>query len=118
MFVAMNYQVGFFHATTAYGFVSAEKNANPPPWKKTVTGSLVSPLAAAKRGVAVGIHFVELRHSGVEETVQDSKTLELAEDHVLDKLFEHGYLDAAVWGKGNPVEEIIQTMDHTSRTML
>ncbi|KAH7853532.1 hypothetical protein Vadar_003674 [Vaccinium darrowii] len=51
VFVAMNYQVGFFHATTAYGFVSAGKNANPPPWKKTLIGSLVSPSAAAERGV-------------------------------------------------------------------
>lgn len=34
--------------------------------------------------------------------------LEPAEDHVLDKLFEQGYSDAALWGKGNPVEEIVQ----------
>lgn len=34
--------------------------------------------------------------------------LEPAEDAVLDRLFELGYLDAAVWAKENPVEEIVQ----------
>ncbi|KAE9444733.1 hypothetical protein C3L33_23369, partial [Rhododendron williamsianum] len=34
--------------------------------------------------------------------------LEPAEDHVLDKLFELGYLDAAVWAEENPVEEIVR----------
>lgn len=33
--------------------------------------------------------------------------LEPAEDHVLDRLFELGYLDAAAWGEANPVEEIV-----------
>ncbi|CAI9103897.1 OLC1v1002485C1 [Oldenlandia corymbosa var. corymbosa] len=33
--------------------------------------------------------------------------LEPAEDHILDKLFELGYLDAAVWAKQNPVENIV-----------
>ncbi|XP_052206060.1 uncharacterized protein LOC127810561 [Diospyros lotus] len=37
--------------------------------------------------------------------------LEPADDDILDKLFELGYLDAAVWGKGNPVEEIVRD-DH------
>ncbi|GFY90712.1 acyl transferase/acyl hydrolase/lysophospholipase superfamily protein [Actinidia rufa] len=37
--------------------------------------------------------------------------LEPAEDYVLDKLFELGYLDAAVWAKDNPVEEIVRE-DH------
>ncbi|CAI8591504.1 unnamed protein product [Vicia faba] len=34
--------------------------------------------------------------------------LEPAEDVMLDRLFELGYLDAAVWAKENPVEEIVQ----------
>ncbi|KAF7143086.1 hypothetical protein RHSIM_Rhsim05G0119100 [Rhododendron simsii] len=34
--------------------------------------------------------------------------LEPAEDHVLDKLFELGYIDAAVWAEENPVEEIVR----------
>lgn len=34
--------------------------------------------------------------------------LEPAEDYVLDKLFEQGYSDAALWGKGHPIEEIVQ----------
>ncbi|XP_057464884.1 uncharacterized protein LOC130754663 isoform X2 [Actinidia eriantha] len=34
--------------------------------------------------------------------------LEPAEDHILDKLFELGYADAAAWAKGNPVEEIVK----------
>ncbi|KAF7126811.1 hypothetical protein RHSIM_Rhsim11G0130300 [Rhododendron simsii] len=34
--------------------------------------------------------------------------LEPAEDRILDKLFEDGYSDAAVWAKQNPVEEIVQ----------
>ncbi|KAL6964362.1 hypothetical protein U1Q18_035417 [Sarracenia purpurea var. burkii] len=34
--------------------------------------------------------------------------LEPAEDYVLDKLFDHGYLDAAVWAKHNPVEVIVK----------
>ncbi|KMT09083.1 hypothetical protein BVRB_6g131910 [Beta vulgaris subsp. vulgaris] len=33
--------------------------------------------------------------------------LEPADDHVLDKLFEFGYLDAAVWAEGNPVNLIL-----------
>ncbi|KAL1544460.1 patatin-like phospholipase domain-containing protein 4 [Salvia divinorum] len=33
--------------------------------------------------------------------------LEPAADHVLDRLFELGYLDAAVWAEENPVEEIV-----------
>ncbi|KAF5197844.1 Acyl transferase/acyl hydrolase/lysophospholipase superfamily protein [Thalictrum thalictroides] len=33
--------------------------------------------------------------------------LEPAEDHVLDRLFELGYLDAAVWVEQNPVEELV-----------
>ncbi|KAL6560705.1 hypothetical protein OROGR_004264 [Orobanche gracilis] len=34
--------------------------------------------------------------------------LEPAADDILDKLFEHGYQDAAVWAKTNPVEETVQ----------
>ncbi|XP_047937726.1 patatin-like phospholipase domain-containing protein 4 [Salvia hispanica] len=34
--------------------------------------------------------------------------LEPAADHVLDRLFELGYLDAAVWAEENPVEEIVR----------
>ncbi|KAI7990947.1 Patatin-like phospholipase domain-containing protein 2 [Camellia lanceoleosa] len=34
--------------------------------------------------------------------------LEPAEDDILDKLFEYGYLDAAVWAEENPVEEIVR----------
>lgn len=34
--------------------------------------------------------------------------LEPAEDATLDRLFELGYLDAAVWAKENPVEVIVQ----------
>ncbi|KAL4275195.1 hypothetical protein HN51_058086 [Arachis hypogaea] len=34
--------------------------------------------------------------------------LEPADDAILDRLFELGYLDAAVWAKENPVEEIVQ----------
>ncbi|XP_027113100.1 uncharacterized protein [Coffea arabica] len=34
--------------------------------------------------------------------------LEPAEDHILDKLFELGYLDAAVWAKENPVEKLVE----------
>ncbi|TXG53822.1 hypothetical protein EZV62_019078 [Acer yangbiense] len=34
--------------------------------------------------------------------------LEPAEDHVLDRLFELGYLDAAVWAEENPVEKIVE----------
>ncbi|XP_017971726.1 PREDICTED: patatin-like phospholipase domain-containing protein 4 isoform X1 [Theobroma cacao] len=33
--------------------------------------------------------------------------LEPADDNILDWLFELGYLDAAVWGEQNPVEEIV-----------
>ncbi|KAF9599891.1 hypothetical protein IFM89_001837 [Coptis chinensis] len=41
--------------------------------------------------------------------------LEPAEDHVLDRLFELGYLDASVWADQNPVEEIV-TDDTTPGT--
>lgn len=34
--------------------------------------------------------------------------LEPAEDVILDRLFEFGYLDAAVWAKENPVEKLVQ----------
>lgn len=34
--------------------------------------------------------------------------LEPAEDTVLERLFELGYLDAAVWAEQNPVEELLQ----------
>lgn len=34
--------------------------------------------------------------------------LEPAEDLVLDKLFELGYLDASVWAEENPVEDLLQ----------
>ncbi|KAL6956760.1 hypothetical protein U1Q18_003142 [Sarracenia purpurea var. burkii] len=37
--------------------------------------------------------------------------LEPAEDHILDKLFELGYLDAAVWATENPAEQIVRD-DH------
>ncbi|PON76042.1 Patatin-related protein [Parasponia andersonii] len=33
--------------------------------------------------------------------------LEPAEDHILDRLFELGYQDAAVWAKENPVSELV-----------
>ncbi|XWS62535.1 hypothetical protein CRYUN_Cryun06bG0019600 [Craigia yunnanensis] len=33
--------------------------------------------------------------------------LEPADDDILDRLFELGYLDAAVWGEQNPIENII-----------
>ncbi|KAG1334671.1 patatin-like phospholipase domain-containing protein 2 [Cocos nucifera] len=34
--------------------------------------------------------------------------LEPAEDYILDKLYELGYLDAAVWAEQNPVESIVK----------
>lgn len=34
--------------------------------------------------------------------------LEPAEDAILDRFFELGYLDASVWAKENPVEVIVQ----------
>lgn len=34
--------------------------------------------------------------------------MEPAEDHILDNLFELGYLDAAVWAENNPVEKIVE----------
>jgi hypothetical protein len=34
--------------------------------------------------------------------------LEPAEDHVLDRFFELGYLDAAVWAEENPVQNVVQ----------
>lgn len=34
--------------------------------------------------------------------------LEPAEDEILDKLFELGYLDAAVWAESNPVEKVVK----------
>lgn len=34
--------------------------------------------------------------------------LEPAEDDVLDKLFELGYSDAAIWAQENPVEELVR----------
>ncbi|XP_057977979.1 uncharacterized protein LOC131164646 [Malania oleifera] len=34
--------------------------------------------------------------------------LEPADDHVLDRLFELGYLDAAVWAEENPVELLVK----------
>ncbi|KAL3843709.1 hypothetical protein ACJIZ3_001112 [Penstemon smallii] len=34
--------------------------------------------------------------------------LEPAADDILDKLFEFGYMDAAVWAEANPVEEIVR----------
>ncbi|CAN1324879.1 Patatin-like phospholipase domain-containing protein 2 [Linum perenne] len=34
--------------------------------------------------------------------------LEPAEDHILDQLFEVGYLDAAVWAEQNPVEQLVR----------
>ncbi|XP_019173615.1 PREDICTED: patatin-like phospholipase domain-containing protein 2 isoform X1 [Ipomoea nil] len=38
--------------------------------------------------------------------------LEPAEDDILDRLFELGYADAAVWSEQNPVENLVQ--DHSS----
>ncbi|CAI0439275.1 unnamed protein product [Linum tenue] len=43
-----------------------------------------------------------------------SWALEPAEDHVLDQLFELGYLDAAVWAEQNPVEQVVQDDDSSS----
>ncbi|CAI0375727.1 unnamed protein product [Linum tenue] len=40
--------------------------------------------------------------------------LEPAEDHVLDQLFELGYLDAAVWAEQNPVDQVVQKDDSSS----
>ncbi|GLT41934.1 hypothetical protein SLA2020_159610 [Shorea laevis] len=34
--------------------------------------------------------------------------LEPAEDHILDRLFELGYLDAAVWAAENPVDKVVE----------
>lgn len=34
--------------------------------------------------------------------------LEPAEDDILDKLFELGYLDASIWAEDNPVGKIVQ----------
>jgi hypothetical protein len=34
--------------------------------------------------------------------------LEPAEDNVLDRLFELGYQDAAVWAEENPVEDVVE----------
>ena len=33
--------------------------------------------------------------------------LEPAEDAILDRLFELGYLDAAVWAEENPVDKVV-----------
>ncbi|KAA0039072.1 patatin-like phospholipase domain-containing protein 2 [Cucumis melo var. makuwa] len=38
--------------------------------------------------------------------------LEPAEDDILDKLFELGYEDAAVWGEDNPVEKLVEDEKH------
>ncbi|KAJ0010187.1 hypothetical protein Pint_32954 [Pistacia integerrima] len=43
---------------------------------------------------------------GVEELF--NWALEPAEDHILDKLFELGYLDAAVWAEENPVGKTVE----------
>ncbi|KAJ0976047.1 hypothetical protein J5N97_018012 [Dioscorea zingiberensis] len=40
--------------------------------------------------------------------------LEPAEDYILDKLFELGYLDADVWAAQNPVESIVKDGDDTN----
>lgn len=37
--------------------------------------------------------------------------LEPAEDYVLDKLFEFGYMDASVWAEANPVDKIVTEAD-------
>ncbi|KAB5574381.1 hypothetical protein DKX38_001575 [Salix brachista] len=42
------------------------------------------------------------------EPAQESWALEPAEDHVLDRLFELGYSDAAVWAAENPVQNVVQ----------
>ncbi|GKV24239.1 hypothetical protein SLEP1_g33873 [Rubroshorea leprosula] len=34
--------------------------------------------------------------------------LEPAEDHILDRFFELGYLDAAVWAAENPVDKVVE----------
>ncbi|KAJ4965578.1 hypothetical protein NE237_017427 [Protea cynaroides] len=42
--------------------------------------------------------------------------LEPAEDHILDRLFELGYLDAAAWGEKNPMEEIVEDQSNPNRS--
>ncbi|KAK6945588.1 Patatin-like phospholipase domain, partial [Dillenia turbinata] len=39
--------------------------------------------------------------------------LEPADDYILDRLFELGYLDAAVWAKENPVDVVVQNDSKT-----
>ncbi|OVA15253.1 Patatin/Phospholipase A2-related [Macleaya cordata] len=40
--------------------------------------------------------------------------LEPAEDYILDRLFEFGYLDAAVWAEQNPVEETVEDYNRST----
>lgn len=37
--------------------------------------------------------------------------LEPADDHILDELYELGYLDASVWAKQNPVDTIVEDVN-------
>ncbi|XP_008782350.2 patatin-like phospholipase domain-containing protein 1 [Phoenix dactylifera] len=43
-----------------------------------------------------------------------SWALEPAEDYILDKLYELGYLDAAVWAEQNPVESVVKDEGSTN----
>ncbi|XP_064997889.1 uncharacterized protein LOC135632929 isoform X1 [Musa acuminata AAA Group] len=42
--------------------------------------------------------------------------LEPADDHILDELYELGYLDASVWAKQNPVDTIVEDVNGHIRT--
>ncbi|XP_010916548.1 uncharacterized protein [Elaeis guineensis] len=44
--------------------------------------------------------------------------LEPAEDYILDKLYELGYLDAAVWAEQNPVESTVKEGSISSRIVI
>ncbi|KAL0013259.1 hypothetical protein SO802_000328 [Lithocarpus litseifolius] len=44
--------------------------------------------------------------------------LEPAEDHVLDRLFQLGYQDAAVWAEENPVEDLVEDVVEDNNSLV
>ncbi|KAL0454433.1 UNVERIFIED_CONTAM: 1-acylglycerol-3-phosphate O-acyltransferase PNPLA3 [Sesamum latifolium] len=70
------------------------------------------PTSAAQTGIGISPDLNPENRATPRELF--NWALEPAADDILDKLFELGYLDAAVWAEDNPVEKIVR--DNASYT--
>ncbi|XP_043713983.1 patatin-like phospholipase domain-containing protein 4 [Telopea speciosissima] len=68
------------------------------------------------KGIGISPHCNPESRASIRQLFQWA--LEPAQDHILDRLFEFGYLDAATWAEHNPVEERVEDQSNPNRSQV